>query len=200
MSVITPSWQRHDNLLNRCIPSIAAQTYPAIEHVIVSDGPDQALLEKISSLPVYASGLHFNQLPEHPPASGWGTWARLHGIDLAKGEYITYLDDDDAYRPQHAAVLAAALDANPAAGFAYSRMVSHSPGGDMVIGTDPPFYGQIGTPMIMHRRDLLDVATWRYEPGQVSIDWDLVERWLAAGVPYVSVSEATIDVWPSVYW
>ena len=45
VSVITPTWQRHALLLDRCIPSVAAQDYPNVDHVVVSDGPDPALAE-----------------------------------------------------------------------------------------------------------------------------------------------------------
>jgi glycosyltransferase involved in cell wall biosynthesis len=193
VSVITPTWQRHDLLLNRCVPSVAAQDYPAVEHVIVSDGPDPALRDKLAGLP----GVRFEELPEHDPAARWGHWARLHGIELAKGEYITYLDDDDALRPEHCRLLAAALDENPGAGFAYARTIMHAQGGAYCrIGTDPPQYGQI-TVTLMHRRALLDVATW--EQSEPTIDWDLVSRWLDAGVNYTSVGADTADIWPSTY-
>jgi glycosyltransferase involved in cell wall biosynthesis len=192
VSVVTPTWQRPDLLLNRCVPSVAAQTHWPLEHVVVSDGPDPALREKLAGLPV-----RFTELPEHDPAARWGHWARLHGTDVAKGEYITYLDDDDAYRPEHVSVLAAALDAHPDAAFAYSRMIMHTQHGSCRIGTDPPGYGQIGVPAIMHRRGLLDVATW--EQSEPTIDWDLVSRWLDAGVNYTSVAADTVDIWPSLY-
>jgi glycosyltransferase involved in cell wall biosynthesis len=192
VSVITPTWRRMHLLLERCIPSVAAQTYGSVEHVIVSDGPDAALRERLAGLPV-----RFEELPEHDPAARWGHWARLHGTDVAKGDYITYLDDDDAYRPEHCRLLAAALDENPGAGFAYARTIMHAQGGAYCrIGTDPPQYGQI-TVTLMHRRALLDVATW--EQSEPTIDWDLVSRWLDAGVNYTSVGADTADIWPSTY-
>jgi glycosyltransferase involved in cell wall biosynthesis len=192
VDVITPTWARHDLLLGRCIPSVQAQDYPDIRHIVVSDGPDPVLREKLAGLPV-----RFEELPEHDPAARWGHWARLHGTDVAKGEYITYLDDDDSYRPDHVSVLAAALEDRPDAGFAYSRMIMHTQHGSCRIGTDPPGYGQIGVPAIMHRRGLLDVATW--EQSEPTIDWDLVSRWLDAGVRYTSVAADTVDIWPSTY-
>jgi glycosyltransferase involved in cell wall biosynthesis len=193
--VVTPTWQRHPLLFGRCIPSVQAQDYPAVEHVIVSDGPDEELREKLGALAL--PGVRFEELPDHDPAARWGHWARLHGTDVAKGEYITYLDDDDAYRPEHVSVLAAALDAHPDAAFAYSRMIMHTQHGSCRIGTDPPGYGQIGVPAIMHRRGLLDVATW--EQSEPTIDWDLVSRWLDAGAGYVAVAADTVDIWPSTY-
>lgn len=196
VSVITPTWQRHPLLFGRCIPSVQAQDHPAVEHVIVSDGPDPELREELAALAL--PGVRFEELPEHDPAARWGHWARLRGIELAKGEYITYNDDDDALRPEHCRVLAGTLDAHPEAGFAYSRMIMHVQGGGSCrIGTDPPGYGQIGVPALMHRRALLDVATW--EQSEPTIDWDLVSRWLDAGTGYVMADADTVDIWPSLY-
>jgi hypothetical protein len=31
-------------------------------------------------------------------------------------------------------------------------------------------------------------------------DWELVNRWLNAGITYAHVREVTVDVWPSAYW
>jgi len=126
------------------------------------------------------------------PAARWGHWARLRGLELATGEYIAYLDDDNAFRPGHLAKLAAALDADPSAGFAYSQIMMHNGGSSYVVGVPPPAYGQIDTSAIMHRRGLLDTATWR-DAGQLTIDWDIVERWLHAGAGWAHVPEVTAD-------
>ena len=190
ISVITPTWQRHDLLLDRCIPSVAAQDYPAVQHVIVSDGPDNVLAGKIAGRSCGA--VVWDALPAHDPAARWGHWARLRGLELATGEYIAYLDDDNAFRPGHLAKLAAALDADPSAGFAYSQIMMHNGGSSYVVGVPPPAYGQIDTSAIMHRRGLLGTATWRDE-GQVTIDWDIVERWLHAGAGWAHVPEVTAD-------
>jgi Glycosyl transferase family 2 len=204
VSVITPTWQRHDLLTGRCIPSVMAQTYIPVEHVIVSDGPDHRLRSTIANS-VWghrdsrsAARIKFEELPEHDRDAHWGHWARLRGIEVAAGDLIAYLDDDDAYRPHHVALLAQALTANPGAQWAYSRMARYMPAVETVTGTDPPGCGTIGTPMIMHRRGLLDVATW--ETASPIEDWELVSRWLAAGAPYVSIPDVTVDVWPSLYF
>lgn len=192
VSVITPTWDRHEWLLDRCIPSVAAQDWPHVEHLVISDGPDPEL--KLAMALQYP-GVRFEELPDRDGAGHWGHRGRLRALEAAKGDLITYLDDDDAYRPNHCRVLAEALGANPGADFAYSLMLSN---GSIVIGTDPPEYCQIGTPMIMHRRGLTGWAgTW--ERSMPSIDWDLVARWLGAGAEYVHVPVVTSDVWPSAY-
>lgn len=189
VSVITPTWQRHRMLLDRCVPSVAAQDYPDAEHVVVSDGPDPVLAGILAER---FPSVRYAELPAH--GGHWGHEARLLALGVCTGQYITYLDDDDAYRPQHCRVLAGALNANPGAGFAYSLMRWSN---GTCIGADPPVYGQIGTPAIMHRRSVLAAATW--ERSEPSVDWDLVSRWLAAGIGYVHVPDVTVDVWPSAF-
>jgi glycosyltransferase involved in cell wall biosynthesis len=201
VSVITPTYQRHERLLNRCIPSVQAQVYPKTEHVIVSDGPDPALAEKIARLHKDGAFYHpvrFVQLPERVPGQHWGHYARLAGIEHSGGAFLAYIDDDDALRPQHCAKLAALFE-NSTVGWAFSLMESHSNSGlSTHIGVDPPQCGQLGTPMIMHRRETLEYGTWG--PESSVEDWELVSRWITAGIPHAFLPEPTVDVWPSAYW
>lgn len=202
VSIITPTWHRGDLLFDRCIPGVQAQDYPLVEHVIVSDGPDPDLAARFrdhrtagQSHPVW-----YYELPRHEPGGHWGTYARLLGIEMASGDLIGYVDDDDALRPEHCSKLAAALAAHPEAAWAYSHMASHRPplGEVTEIGWDPPSCGSIGTPMIVHRRSALEHGTWG-QPSDFE-DWDLCNRWVHAGLEYVKVEEITVDVWPSLYY
>lgn len=193
--MITPTWQRHDLLLGRCVPSVQAQGFRNFEHLIVSDGPDPVLAGM--QLPEQARLI---QLPDHDPAVKWGHRARLAGIALCQGDLVAYLDDDDAYRPDHLRLAVDALAGDPAAGFAYPRMAAHMPGGIVRIGDGFLGHGRIGTSMIVHRTALLSVATWQDVPG--APDWDLVRRWLDAGVTAASIDAITVDYYPgeSVDW
>jgi glycosyl transferase family 2 len=198
VTVVTPTWQRHGFLLDRCVPSVQAQDYPWVEHLVISDGPDTALAGKLVA--PWLDGwdkIWYRELPEHDPEPHYGHHARAYGCELAQGGYLAYCDDDDALRPGHCRLLAQALDAAPQAGFAVSRMLSHGPHGDSVIGSGPVACGNVGTPMVMHRRELLDVAGWDHA-GQFE-DWDLVWAWMQAGIEHVRVDAETCDVWPSVY-
>jgi glycosyltransferase involved in cell wall biosynthesis len=189
---------RHDLLLGRCIPSVQAQGYPAVEHLVVSDGPDPVLREKLAR--PWLDGwrnLRYLELPAHDEDRHYGHHARAHGLELARGEYIAYVDDDDSLCPDHCHRLAAALDAAPEAGFAVSQMASHGPHGITVIGEGELACGNVGTPMIMHRRWPLEIAGWDHA-GQFE-DWDLVWAWLRAGAPYVRVNAVTCDAWPSIF-
>jgi glycosyltransferase involved in cell wall biosynthesis len=199
VSVITPTWRRHGLLFSRCIPSVASQGYEQVEHVIVSDGPDRELAHRLApNGPDGARSRWFYALPEHDPGEHWGSSARLTGIDLASGEFITYCDDDDALRRDHCSLLATALVKNPGAGFAVSRMVQHGGPHKTVVGYGPLMAGNVGSPMIMHRREILEHGTWG--PASDFEDWNLVNRWIHAGVGHVQVEEVTIDVWPSLFY
>src|SRR5580765_6740449 len=128
VSVITPHkpGERYDWIFDRCIASVQGQSYPHIEHVIISDGPDAELAKLIARIPGWPglSNIRFDQLPVNPDPR-WGTRAREYGCAMSEGELIAYLDDDDAYRPEHCALLVRALQEHPEAGLAYSRMASH---------------------------------------------------------------------------
>lgn len=192
VSVVTATWGRHDLLLTRTTPSVQAQVYPDVEHVIVSDGPDEDLRDFLGKVKA-RHPVRYAELDAHDPEPHYGWRARNLGLTMAEGEYVTYVDDDDALRPGHCALMAAALDADPGAGFAVSRMMCHGPHGKAVTGWGPLECGNVGSPMIMHRRGL--PGTWR-EAGLFE-DWDLVRQWLDAGVRYVNVDAETSDVHPS---
>lgn len=192
VSVITPTWHRHDLLFARCIPSVDVQDYPLVDHIVVSDGPDGELSRRMGLFD--GKGPRYYEVPQHDPEEHYGHHARLLGLEYAMGEYITYCDDDDSLRADHCSKMAAALDAAPDAGFAVSRMVSHHAHA-VTVGWGPLAPGNIGSPMIMHRRWVLEHGTWG--PASWKEDWELVERWLDAGVKYVNVDAETSDVWPS---
>ena len=196
VSVITPTWHRHDWLLNRCIATVQAQTYPHIEHVIVSDGGDPELAEILQDYPVV-----FEQLPNDLRGGQWGAAPRRRALELATGDLIAYLDDDDSFRPRHCEVLVRALADHPDAGFAYTQMASHGQAiedsGGTIIGSADLGPCQIGTPMMMHRKELLELASWG--PPDSMEDWRLIDRWLLRGVTAYFVPEVTVDVWPSAY-
>lgn len=199
VSVVTPTWQRHDLLLGRCIPSVQAQLYPSIEHVVVSDGGDPELFDLIGTVQTTPGcGLIFDQLGNDRRGGMWGSVPRLRALELASGDLIAYLDDDDAFRKDHIHTLAEALEEHPEAGFAYAQMESHGPGGDSVIGGQEVRPCAIGTPMIMHRRELLEISTWG--PPDSMEDWRLVDRWMERGIKAHFVEQVTVDVWPSAYW
>lgn len=198
ISVITPTWKRHVLLVARCVPSVQAQTWPDVEHVVVSDGPDSPLKRFLAAQEV--PGLVYGEVPVHDDSDhNWGSAARNHAAKLATGDLVAYLDDDNAYRPEHLKTLAEALLTDPDVDFAYSQMLTHP--NEHVIGDVPPEYGQIDTSLIMHRAGLLErCGDWPLA-GQIDChdqhapDWGVVAKWLAAGATWLHVPQVTVDYW-----
>ncbi len=191
VTVVIPTWQRAGLLLGRALPSVLAQTYEDWEVVVASDGPDPACQQSLQTRYGARPGIRWAQLPEHSLLPTWGSLARRRGAAEAGGAVGAYLDDDNAWRPHHLARLLAALDANPQADFAYSRMLVD---GLYVVGDEPPVLGQIDSSILAHRAGVLErFGNWAEPPVPYAVDWDIVERWLHAGACWVHVPEVTVD-------
>lgn len=120
-----------------------------------------------------------------------GGWARNRGLEAATGDLVAYLDDDNAFRPNHIEVLAKALADNPDADFAYSKMFRHGLGD--IIGGEPPRHGQVDSSIIMHRSDTHLRFGWWPAPSRFDIDWQVVDQWVTNGARWVFVPEVTVD-------
>lgn len=210
VSVCTPTWQRPFHLA-RCMLSVAAQDYRGpVEHVIVSDGPDPLLgtarfaqfcAQLALHHPGYTAAVH--QLPAHDPGNWWGQAAKTAAFALASSGLLCELDDDDAYRPFHVRLLAAALA--PGTGFAFSRMwigpgavgSPLTPAEESMIQGDHGFPGKWnslrGLQTVMFRRELLAVAG--LEPRTNHLELAMCRRWAAAGVPWAFVDRVTVDMY-----
>lgn len=100
VSVVIATYRRKREL-SLALSSLAAQTYPNIEVVLVDDNGDGAWNETVSTIAdtfhAQAPDILFQRLVNRPNQGSAG--ARNAGIRAAHGEYITFLDDDDIYLP-----------------------------------------------------------------------------------------------------
>jgi glycosyltransferase involved in cell wall biosynthesis len=115
VSVIVPTYNRRD-LLVRALKSINAQTWPALEVLVVNDcGPE--VEDAVRPLLVRPVDRYFR----HPVNRGLSA-GRNTALAAATGEYIAYLDDDDLWYPNHVETLVSALR-EKGASIAYSNAV-----------------------------------------------------------------------------
>lgn len=111
ISIIIPVYNAEE-YLDRCLHSVLDQEFPSFEVILVDDG-------STDSSPLICdrySGTDPRFLTIHQKNSGVSA-ARNAGLNLAQGEYVMFLDSDDALLPY-------ALDA----------MVDHLGGEDVVVG------------------------------------------------------------------
>lgn len=111
VSVVTATRNRA-SLLERALGSIAAQTHPNYEVIVVDDGSEAAVWKEYDRLWAGLNGRFRLEKAPMPGARGTGpAAARNRGIRAARGEFVAFLDDDDWWvLPDHLAVGTAALD------------------------------------------------------------------------------------------
>lgn len=98
VSVVIATYKRDDALRN-ALQSLTTQTYKNFEVVLVDDNDNSEWTAKVQSVVnSFSSLLNINYfINEHNMGSAA---TRNRGIAEAKGQYITFLDDDDVYLPQ----------------------------------------------------------------------------------------------------
>jgi beta-1,4-mannosyltransferase len=107
VSVVTPC---HDAapFIAETIASVARQTHGAVEHIVVDDGSTDGSWEVIEQ---HAGLVRAVRLPRNHG----GCHARNRGAELARGEFLMFLDADDTIAPGTLAALVAAVRERPGA-------------------------------------------------------------------------------------
>lgn len=100
VSIITRTYRGRELYLRQAILSVARQTYPNIEHIIVEDGSDsmQFLIDEMQ--PALPRAIRYFGLPKCG-RSATGN----HGLRQADGRWCLFLDDDDLLFADHVEVL-----------------------------------------------------------------------------------------------
>ena len=107
LSIVIPVYNTQDTLA-RCMESVLGQTFADFEAVLVDDGsPDgsPALCDSYAAHDSRVSVVH--------KANGGLSDARNAGIARARGEYVTFVDSDDAIAPCTLQALAGELERHP---------------------------------------------------------------------------------------
>lgn len=153
ISVIIPVYNR-DRYLAEAIESVLAQTYPAIELIVVDDGSSDRSAEIAQSYPLT---YHFQ------PNGGIGS-ARNAGIALATGEFLAFLDSDDIWVADKLSKQMAAFEANPhiEAVFGYAQQF-YSPEVNeefrkRILCPEQPIAAHISSAMLIKREAFLRIG------------------------------------------
>lgn len=113
ISVVIPTHNRPE-LLREALESIARQSYPAFEIIIVDDG-SQPPVDAESLRKDFGSRIRVirNEQPMKQP------YARDQGVQVAMGDVVVHLDDDDLLEPKALELGLATLKSEPSLDLVY---------------------------------------------------------------------------------
>lgn len=195
ISTIIPTRNRPCVLVERAVRSVMAQTFVDWECLIVGDDTDDVTVALMADLTSGDKRFRFWNLPARErssdPRERWlvsGAVAWNAGLAEARGDYRSYLADDDAYLPDHHAVLHAQAEA---ADVTYGWSVLVAPFGrrmpDHVYGKRAPDpYDIVQGAYLAHRR--VDISA-DPAPGNESWDAQMWRRVIASGARFQQVDQ-----------
>jgi glycosyltransferase involved in cell wall biosynthesis len=97
VSVLMAIYNTPFELAKRAIDSVLNQDLQSFELIILDDGSDLALGEKL----LQYSALHENKLTYIRIKNNGQSQAINRGVHFSRGEYIAIIDADDEYKPNH---------------------------------------------------------------------------------------------------
>jgi glycosyltransferase involved in cell wall biosynthesis len=188
VSTIIPVFNR-GAMLVQAVDSVLAQTWRPIEIIIVDDGSSDDTPQVMAALQqAHPQIIHLHRQDNAGPGA-----ARQAGVQLAKGEFVQFLDSDDLLLPEKFSVQVQALRADPAAGISYGKTHVRRNG-----QRDPttPANSDAGARQVfpallvarlwetvtpLYRRSALD-AIGPWSPRRQLEDWEFDSRAGAAGI------------------
>lgn len=108
VSVIIPTYER-TGYLEEALRSVLAQSRPVHQILLIDDGSRPEKCREAEQLAGISDRIEFHVLTTHRGAAA----ARNRGLDLATGEYVLFLDDDDLVSPWMIERSVGRLEADP---------------------------------------------------------------------------------------
>lgn len=187
VTVIIPTHDRRD-LLRLTLRTVLWQTGIDLEAIVVDDGSTDGTSEVVQAIDDARVRCVRQETPQ-----GVST-ARNHGMDLARGNWIAFLDDDDLWAPTKLLAQLEAAEASNAT-WCYTGAVKIDDRQRIVGGTPPPSPGAVMARLrssnlvpggcsgvVVTRRALASAG--RFDPRLVNLaDWDLWVRLGRTGRP-----------------
>lgn len=185
-SVIIPTWNRAELLTTRTLPSLIAQTYSKWEAVVVGDACTDDTAARIAAL--REPRIRFENLERRgsypdDPLHRWmvaGSTPANRALDLARGRWLGYLDDDDVLMPDHLEQLLEFAAASGAEFVFGAGEFQRSPQEWLRIGNLPPDPGNVMHSSVLYRSYLrsfkYDLEAWRFGVGADAHLWGRMYR------------------------
>ena len=202
VTIITNTKNRA-NLISRCIESIQSQTYQNYEHIIADGGTDNT--EEVV-LSYNDPKIRYVRVPIGGPVA-----QTREAFLLSKGNYITFLDDDDLYLPEKLEKQLELIQSLPDDYFIYGSMTYYDnvskkelrihkadiEGGKEIlpIAVSKPVI--CGTPTLMFSRKIFESigGTWISGIGNDMSDWALVCKALNQGWKVAALKDSFLKIY-----
>lgn len=197
VTVVTTAYDA-EAFLAATLLGVRAQTFTDFEHLVFDDGSRDGTADVVRRMMADDPRLRLIQQTNRGLAA-----TRNEGVRAARGDFVAFLDHDDAWHPEKLALQVAALDAHPEAGVAscYSAVITPDGaqlgwrlGGD----ADGDVYWQMlewdavsGGSVPLCRRTTLARAGGFDETLPMRSDWDMWIR-LARVAPFVTVPRTLV--------
>ena len=186
ISIITPCYNAV-RFLHEAMESVLRQTVGDFEFILVDDGSTDSTAQVIRSY--RDSRIRYVRQENRGPSA-----ARNHGVSLARGRYLAFLDADDVALPHRLEVQSRVLDADPALSVVGSGFVWIDEDGTLIprhhSWEDAPELNSLAgwlldCPFVpsatLVRRKALDVVGGFAEDLRGGEDWHLWMRLVMAG-------------------
>lgn len=109
VTIVTPSYNQ-GRWIRKTLESVAAQTYPRIEHVVMDGGSTDETVQILRETP----GIRWVSEKDHGQAD-----AINKGISMSGGELIAYLNSDDLLYPDAVSIAVDSFQRDPSIDFLY---------------------------------------------------------------------------------
>lgn len=200
ISVIIPTYNRTNLLMERTLPSVFNQTLQDFEIHVIGDGTEQATVDAMEELCSKDSRVRFTNLPHYsyPPEKTRARWAVIglaslnYGLENALGDWIAVLADDDAWMPNHNELLlntALETGADHVYGISMGYNAYDQPTGQ-TWGIWPPGDGHLANGANLYKASLsyrYDLRCW--DDRRLTGDADLWIRMISGGVKFHFIPE-----------
>jgi len=156
VSIVTPVLNRARTILGT-LESVAAQTYPYLEHIVVDGGSTDGTLEILEG---FAHLFPYRFVSGH---DGGMYEAIGKGFAMARGEVLAYLNSDDRYLPWSVASSVGALDRADVVFGDLGVVIEREPRAAFQVQFYPPFdlryytwVTTLGQPTVFWRREVTE--------------------------------------------
>jgi glycosyltransferase involved in cell wall biosynthesis len=129
LSVIIPTYHR-ERQVAEAIQSVLDTGFAPLEIIVMDDSPEGSARDAV--LAFEHPSVLYRQMPE--PSRGRPALVRNHAIELARGEFLYCLDDDDRVHPGGLRALVDALQKHPRKGVAFGEVTCFGPDEDIRRG------------------------------------------------------------------